>query len=180
MQKQIRKDGAYDPSLRSSRRARHDAAVLYLHRSLQPAFDVEQHPGRVRMMTDRLEHQFPIDAVEVSFDVDVEHPVVSPAALTGLAHCIDRRFAGSVAVGVRMKYRLQNRLQVTTDDLLGTVASNCTLARSAFGIGRDHSPLSSPPRSSFCCAEDQEGLGHRDVEPAPYRKGFICSPTRMD
>ena len=119
MQKQIRKDGAYDPSLRSSRRARHNAAVLHLHRSLQPAFDVEQHPGRVRMTTDRLEHQFPIDAVEVSFDVDVEHPVVSPAALTGLAHCIDRRFAGSVAVGVRMKYWLQNRLQVTTDDLLG-------------------------------------------------------------
>jgi hypothetical protein len=75
--------------------------------------------------------------IQVSFDVDVEHPVVSPAALTGLAHGIDRRFAGSVAVGVRMKYWLQNRLQVTTDDLL-------------------------------------------DVEPAPYREGFICSPTRMD
>src|SRR6516162_4777871 len=68
----------------------------------------------------------------------------------------------------------------TRSTTFGTVASNCTLARSAFGIGGDHSPLSSPPRSSFCCAEDQEGLGHRDVEPAPYREGFICSPTRMD
>ena len=41
MQKQIRQDGAYDPSLRGACRARHDAAVLHLHRSLQPAFDVE-------------------------------------------------------------------------------------------------------------------------------------------
>src|ERR1700747_3326872 len=43
MQKQIRQDGAYDPSLRRSRHSRHDAAILHLHRSLQPALDVE-HP----------------------------------------------------------------------------------------------------------------------------------------
>ena len=35
----------------------------------------------------------------------------------------------------------------------GTVASNCTLARSAFEIGRDNPPLSSPSWSSACCAE---------------------------
>src|SRR5262245_51313019 len=119
MQKQIRQDGTYDPALRSSCRARHDAAILHLRRSLQPAFDVEQHPGTVRMMTNGLEQKLPIDAVEVSFDINIEHPVVSPAALTGLAHRIDGRFAGSVAVGVRMKHWLQNRLQVTTDDFLG-------------------------------------------------------------
>src|ERR1035437_4074753 len=55
MQKQIRQAGAYHPSLRSSRRARHDAAVLHLHRVLQPALDVEQHSRTVRMMTNRLE-----------------------------------------------------------------------------------------------------------------------------
>src|SRR6266851_3193594 len=71
------------------------------------------------MTTNRREQQLPIDTVEVSFNIEVEHPVVSPAALTGLAHRIDCRFAGSVAVGVRMKHRLQNRLQVTTDDFLG-------------------------------------------------------------
>src|ERR1700740_2216393 len=53
MQKQIRQDGAYDPSLRRSRHSRHDAAILHLHRSLQPALDVEQHPRSVRMTTDR-------------------------------------------------------------------------------------------------------------------------------
>lgn len=30
-------------------------------------------------MTDRLEQQLPIDAVEVALDVDVEHPVIPPA-----------------------------------------------------------------------------------------------------
>jgi hypothetical protein len=49
-------------------------------------------------MTDRLEQQLPIDTVEVTFDVDVEHPVVAPAALTSLAYGIDRRSAGPVAI----------------------------------------------------------------------------------
>ena len=76
------------------------------------------------MTTNCREQQLPIDTVEVSFNIDVEHPVVSPAALTGLAHSIDRRFAGSVAVGVRMKHWLQNRLQVTTDDFLGNAVGD--------------------------------------------------------
>src|SRR5438105_2784046 len=71
------------------------------------------------MMTDRLEHQLPINAVEVGFYVEIEHPVIAPAALTSLAYGIDRRSAGPVAVGVGVKYRFQNRLQVTTDDFLG-------------------------------------------------------------
>src|SRR6202022_1746669 len=102
--------GSGDPSLRSSRRARHNAAVLHLHRRLQPAFDIEQHPRAVRMLTDRLEHQLPIDAVEVTFDVDVEHPVVSPASLTGLMDGIDRRSAGPVAIRVGVENRLQTWL----------------------------------------------------------------------
>src|SRR5205823_6650473 len=79
----------------------------------------EQHPWTVRMMTDRLEQKLPIDAVEVGFYVEIEHPVVAPAALTSLAHGIDRRFAGPVAIGVGMKHRLQTRLQVATGDFLG-------------------------------------------------------------
>src|SRR5262249_12019506 len=91
VQEQVCKERADDPTLRSSRCARHDAAVLHLHRRLQPALDVEQHPRAVRMMTNRLEQQLPIDTVEVTFDVYVEHPVVAPAALTSLAHGIGTR-----------------------------------------------------------------------------------------
>src|SRR5260370_6820489 len=55
-----------DPSLRSSRRARHNTAVLHLHWRLQPAFDIEQHPRPVAMLTDPLYHHLPIDAVQKS------------------------------------------------------------------------------------------------------------------
>jgi len=106
------------PALWRPRCARHDAAILHLHRRLQPALDVEQHPPTVRMMTDRLEHQLPIDTVEEALDVEIEHPVAPPTALASRAHGIDRRFAGPVAVGVGMKHRLHDRLQVATDDFL--------------------------------------------------------------
>src|SRR6266436_3903318 len=70
------------------------------------------------MMPDRLEQPPPIDAVEISLYVDIEHPVIPPAALTGLAHGIDRRSTGPVAVGIGMEHRFQTRLQVPTGDLL--------------------------------------------------------------
>ncbi|HEY5504913.1 MAG TPA: hypothetical protein VIK28_07125 [Sedimentisphaerales bacterium] len=55
------------------------------------------------MTTDGLEHQLPIDTVKVSLYVEVEHPAVAPAALTGRAHGIDCRFTGPVAIGVGME-----------------------------------------------------------------------------
>src|SRR6476620_66676 len=50
------------------------------------------------MMPDRLKQPLPIDAVEIGLYVDIEHPIIPPAALTGLAHGIDRRSTGPVAV----------------------------------------------------------------------------------
>src|SRR6202007_2550849 len=141
MQKQIRQDGAYDPSLRRSRHSRHDAAILHLHRSLQPALDVEQHPRSVRMTTDRPERQLPIDAVEIGFYVEIEHPVVAPTALTSSAHGVDRRFAGPVAIGVGMERRLQTRLQVATGNFLSDTVSdswNAQRARTAIHLRNIH------------------------------------------
>src|SRR5215216_1888664 len=143
MQKQVRSEWAYHPALWRPRPARHDAAVLHLHRGLQPALDIEQHPGAVRMTSDRLEHQLPIDAVEVTFDVEVEHPVVSPAALTGLANGIDRRSAGPVAIRVGMEHRLQMRLQVSAGNLLGDAVRyrrNTQRARTAIRFRNTHAP----------------------------------------
>ena len=62
------RSGSDHPSLRRPRRARHDVAVLHLHRRLQPALDAQQHPRTVRMMTDGLEQKLPIDAIERSGD----------------------------------------------------------------------------------------------------------------
>src|SRR5207253_3990086 len=91
------------------------------------------------MTTDRREHQLPINAVEVGFYVEIEHPVVAPTALTSLAHGIDRRFAGPVTIGVSMEYRLQTRLQVATGNFLATRSAtvgmpNARVPPSAFGI----------------------------------------------
>ena len=70
------------------------------------------------MMPDRLQQPLPIDAAEIGLYVDVEHPVIPPAALTGLVHVIDRRSTGPVAVRVGVKHRFQARLQVPTGNLL--------------------------------------------------------------
>src|SRR5580704_13779700 len=115
MQEHIRQRLVDDPSLRSSCRTRHDATVLHLYWSLQPAFDVEKHPRAVRVCTNRLEEQTPIDAVEVALDVDIEHPVVTPAPLTRCPDCVDGRTARSISVGVIM----EDGLQIPLDDFLG-------------------------------------------------------------
>jgi hypothetical protein len=87
-------------ALRRSRRPRHDATVPHLHGRLHPTLDVEQRPGTVRMFANSPEHQLPIDAIEEAFDVEIEHPVVAPAALASRAHRVDRRSSGPVAVGL--------------------------------------------------------------------------------
>ena len=76
------------------------------------------------MTTDRLEHHLPVDAVEEALDVEIKNPIVAQTALASLAHGIDRRFAGPVAVGVGMEHRLQDRLQSATGDLLGDAVSD--------------------------------------------------------
>src|SRR5207245_11465620 len=105
--------------------------------------DVEEYPRLVRMMTDRPEHELPIDAVEIGLYVEIEHPVVAPTALTSSAHGVDRRFAGPVAIGVGMEHRLQTRLQVATGNFLGDAVSdrwNAQRARPALRLRNFHSP----------------------------------------
>src|ERR1700745_1957432 len=125
MQEQVRQQRTDDSSLRRSRRARHDAAIFQLHWRFQPAFDVEQYPCAIRMVTDRPEQQLPINAVKESAHVEIEHPVVAPAALTSGLHGIDCRLTGSVAIGIWMELRLQNGLQISTDNSLGDPVSDC-------------------------------------------------------
>ena len=70
-------------------------------------------------MADCLEQRLPLDAVEEALDVEIEHPVVAPAAHTSYAHGIKCRSAGPVAIGIGVEYRLQMWLQETTGDFLG-------------------------------------------------------------
>ena len=92
--------------------------VLQLHRGLQPALDIEQHPSAVRVFAERLEQQLVIDAVEEPFDVEVNDPVGAPAAPSCRPDGVDRRSARSVPVRVRMEPRLQQRLEIPADHFL--------------------------------------------------------------
>src|SRR6516165_2946613 len=84
----------------------------------------------------------------------VEHPVVAPAALTGLAYGTDRRSAGPVAIRVGVEHRLQIRLQVASGDLLGDTVGDRRNAQRA--------------RATVCL---------RNIDP-PYRRRKIA-PRRQ-
>src|SRR5580698_710025 len=119
VQEQVGQDRTDHASLRGPRTAWLECAILPLHRRLQPALNVEQYPRAVGMPTQRAQQQLPVETVEKRLDVDVEYPVVPPATLAGEAYRIERRPTRSVSVGVGMEHRLQPRLQVPSDNLLG-------------------------------------------------------------
>ena len=118
VQEQIRQQGADNAALWRSRRARHDAAILQLHRRLQPTLDVEQLPRTVRVFTHGLEQQAPIDRVEEALDVDVEHPVAAPAPLARLTDCVDCRSAWTISIGIRHGKSVQARAPSAVSRLL--------------------------------------------------------------
>src|SRR5215831_16360261 len=62
--------------------------------------------------------------IQIGLNVQIKYPVVAPAALSRCAHGVDRRFTGPVAVGVGMKHRLQEWLQVTTGNFLSDSVSD--------------------------------------------------------
>lgn len=98
MQEQVRQQWTDDAPLWSSCCARLQPSLLRLHRGLQPALDIKQHPTAVRMFAERLEHKLVIDAVEEPFDVEINDPVGAPAALSCRPDCVDCR---SARVGIR-------------------------------------------------------------------------------
>jgi site-specific DNA recombinase len=49
----------------------------------QPPFKVEQNPRAVRVPSHRFHQEVPIDLIEETLDVEVEHPVMCPATAPG-------------------------------------------------------------------------------------------------
>jgi hypothetical protein len=79
--------------------------------------------------------------IQEPLDVDIEDPVVLPAALARHAHGLDRRFSGSVAVGVGIEVLLQLRLQPPFGYRLGYAVRNRGDAQrpcSAIALGSVH------------------------------------------
>ncbi len=65
-----------------------------------------------------------IDAVEEAFDVDIDDPVISPASLTSCPDRVNRGTPGSIPIRIRMEHRLQQRFQVSANNLLSDTIGN--------------------------------------------------------
>jgi site-specific DNA recombinase len=141
----------HDPTLWRSPVPGDKLAPIAHRGSLQPALDVEERPGATGVLAHGPEQQLVIDVVEEALDVDVEHPVGTPASLAGRPDGVDRRPAGTITVGVGVERRFQQRLQVSTDHLL----------RDTIGDRRD----TQRPHPAAC---------FRYVHPA-YRRGHVAA-----
>lgn len=88
-------------------------------RRLQPPLDVEEDPAQVGVMSHRAQDEVVRDAVEKRLQVQVENPILSPAALPTDPDRVQGRPARPIPVGVRVKMRLHPGLQVSAYDGLG-------------------------------------------------------------
>ena len=70
-------------------------------------------------MSYRFENEIPRDAVEKRLQVQVQNPVLSPAALPADPDRVKRRASRPIPIGVRVEVRLHPRLQVPGHDGLG-------------------------------------------------------------
>src|ERR1035441_1138587 len=59
-----------------------------------------------------------IDLIESRLDVELDHPVILPAPLSGDADCLFSRSPRPISIGIRMKDRVQYRLDDALDDSL--------------------------------------------------------------
>src|SRR6266853_2247126 len=124
VQEQVGQQWADYTTLRRSLFPRHQLTVLQHRRRFQPTFDVEQYPGAFRVLAYCPEKKLMIDTVEEAFDVDVHDPVVTPAPLACRPDRINRRAPWPISVGVLMKHWLQERFQISANNLLCDAVCN--------------------------------------------------------
>ena len=102
VQEQISQDGADHPHPEARPcRTRDDATVPSFRRELLASARYrEARPWAVGMVANRLEQPLPIDAVKIALDINIEHPVRSPATLSGSSGGRRSPSAGAVSIGV--------------------------------------------------------------------------------
>src|SRR5664280_1560111 len=124
VKEKISQDRAHYSPLRGPLLSAYQRAIRHAHRRPEPSFDVEQHPCAIGMTTHRSHQQLPIDVVEEAFDVEIEHPVMTPASLPCHSQCIVRRPTGTIPIRVLMEHWFHKRLQVSLDHRLGDSVRN--------------------------------------------------------
>jgi site-specific DNA recombinase len=92
--------------------------VGLLQRRSEPPLHVQQHPRDVGVHLDRLDDEIPRHGVEERLDVQINHPVVSPAPPSACRDRVQRRTIRPVAVGIRVEDRFELSLQMPGHDRL--------------------------------------------------------------
>jgi site-specific DNA recombinase len=113
------------PTLRRPSLPRSDAPVRHPLGRFQPSIDVQKHPRTIRMFADRTHKQIGINAVEKGLDIEIEDPWMPPASLPRHSDRIERRFVGSISIGIVVKVRFHERFQEPFDYHLGDAISDC-------------------------------------------------------
>ena len=83
VKKEIRQHGTDDSPLRRPSLSVNQSPIRDAYGRPQPPFKVEQNPWAVRVPPHRSHQEVPIDLIEETLDVEVEHPVIRPATLPG-------------------------------------------------------------------------------------------------
>ena len=97
MQEKIGQQRTNDAPLRSFPRALHKGPIRKLHGSRQPPLNIEPYPFAIRMLIQCLQQQPMLDVVEQCLDIELQNPVILPAAPARDFHSIQRGFLRPVA-----------------------------------------------------------------------------------
>lgn len=109
---QVRQDGRDRGSLWGSTPAGLQGPIGQLQVGGQPPLHIQHHPTRLGVLLDGLDDQVPPDTVEELPDVQIDHPVVLPAAFPAGSYRIQRRPLRPIAVGARMEHGFHPGLQM--------------------------------------------------------------------
>jgi hypothetical protein len=70
-------------------------------------------------MSYRSHHEVMVDVIVKPLDIEIEHPIVPPAAPAGDVQCLMRRATGSISIRVVMEQGFQNHLEIPFGHRLG-------------------------------------------------------------
>jgi site-specific DNA recombinase len=110
--------GSDDTALRRALLTRDQLTVLLLRWRFQPTLDVQHDPLLLGVFLHRPYQKILRDVIEETLDVQIDDPVIAPASLPRLPHCIQGRLPRSIPVGIRMEQRVHRRLQSRLHHLL--------------------------------------------------------------
>ena len=114
MQEQIGQQRANHSALRRTPITLFQRTVWILDGRLEPTLNIEQHPRALRVMSNRSHQEIMIDPIKEALHVEIENPVIAPTPLARDPYGINSRSTRPKSIGVFVKMRLQQRLQMSS------------------------------------------------------------------